>query len=164
MLSIQGTYFNTKNESVVVNGNIFVINGNEYMVTPLEKQHDYYTDYIGILNDNVDDYVVYVKDGEIISFINGEHDTWETKELLDKEKRKTQNEVEKEQIKENKEQEQLSNIPKIGMTADEAKETNWGEPNKINKTTYSWGVTEQWCYSHNRYIYLEDGIVTAISE
>lgn len=55
-------------------------------------------------------------------------------------------------------------VPKIGMTADEVKQTNWGEPQKINKTTYSWGTSEQWCYSDYRYIYLEDGIVTSISE
>lgn len=54
--------------------------------------------------------------------------------------------------------------PKIGMTAEEVKNSAWGEPNKINKTTYSWGTTEQWCYSNNKYIYLDDGYVTAISE
>lgn len=54
--------------------------------------------------------------------------------------------------------------PKIGMTADEVKDSSWGEPDKINKTTYSWGTTEQWCYSNNRYIYLDGGYVTAISE
>lgn len=54
--------------------------------------------------------------------------------------------------------------PKIGMTAEEVLESTWGEPKDINKTTYSWGVKEQWCYSNYRYIYLEDGIVTSISE
>ena len=54
--------------------------------------------------------------------------------------------------------------PKIGMAAEEVKNSSWGEPDKINKTTYSWGTTEQWCYSNNRYIYLDDGYVTAISE
>lgn len=54
--------------------------------------------------------------------------------------------------------------PFIGMTAEELKKSSWGEPNDINKTTYSWGVREQWCYSGYRYVYLEDGIVTSISE
>lgn len=54
--------------------------------------------------------------------------------------------------------------PKIGMTAEEVENSAWGEPDKINKTTYSWGTTEQWCYSNNRYIYLDDGYVIAISE
>ena len=54
--------------------------------------------------------------------------------------------------------------PKIGMTADEIRQSTWGEPKSINKTTYSWGTKEQWCYSGYRYIYFENGIVTAIQE
>lgn len=54
--------------------------------------------------------------------------------------------------------------PAIGMTSDEVRLSTWGEPEKINKTTYSWGTTEQWCYSDNKYVYLDNGIVTAISE
>ncbi len=54
--------------------------------------------------------------------------------------------------------------PAIGMTAEEVRASSWGEPYKINKTTYAWGTTEQWCYSDNRYIYFENGSVTAISE
>ena len=52
--------------------------------------------------------------------------------------------------------------PQIGMTADEVRSSTWGNPKK--KDTYSWGVKEQWVYSGYRYIYLEDGIVTSISE
>lgn len=54
--------------------------------------------------------------------------------------------------------------PKIGMTADEVKKSSWGSPNKINKSTYEWGTTEQWVYSDNRYIYFKNGKVTSISE
>lgn len=54
--------------------------------------------------------------------------------------------------------------PKIGMTSEEVLNSTWGEPEDINKHTYSWGVKEQWCYPDNKYIYLEDGIVTSISE
>lgn len=54
--------------------------------------------------------------------------------------------------------------PEIGMTAEEVRQSTWGEPQDINKTTYSWGIKEQWCYSGYRYIYFEDGIVTAIQE
>lgn len=54
--------------------------------------------------------------------------------------------------------------PQIGMTADEVRQSIWGEPDDINKSTYSWGVKEQWCYSDYRYIYFEDGIVTSIHE
>lgn len=35
---------------------------------------------------------------------------------------------------------------------------------QINKTTTEYGVHEQWVYGNGRYIYLDDGIVTAIQE
>lgn len=54
--------------------------------------------------------------------------------------------------------------PAIGMTKTDIEQSTWGKPEKINKTTYSWGTTEQWCYSDYKYIYFENGIVTAISE
>ena len=54
--------------------------------------------------------------------------------------------------------------PAIGMTTEEINNSTWGKPQKINKTSYSWGTTEQWVYSGYRYIYFEDGIVTAIQE
>lgn len=34
--------------------------------------------------------------------------------------------------------------PKVGMTASEVRAGAWGEPDKINSDTYSWGTTEQW--------------------
>ena len=50
------------------------------------------------------------------------------------------------------------------MTKTQVETSTWGKPTKINKTTYAWGVTEQWCYPNYKYIYFEDGIVTAIQE
>lgn len=54
--------------------------------------------------------------------------------------------------------------PKIGMSASEVRNSMWGSPNKINKTTTSYGTKEQWVYGSGKYIYLENGIVTAIQE
>ena len=54
--------------------------------------------------------------------------------------------------------------PQIGMTQEQVEASTWGTPYKINKTTYRWGVWEQWCYSNYRYIYFENGYVTIISE
>lgn len=48
----------------------------------------------------------------------------------------------------------------IGMTAAMVR-ASWGEPEDINRTTYPFGVHEQWVYSGN-YVYLEDGKVTTI--
>lgn len=55
-------------------------------------------------------------------------------------------------------------IPQIGMTSYGVKNSKWGEPLRINKTTYSWGIREQWVYSNGRYVYLENGLVVAIQE
>lgn len=54
--------------------------------------------------------------------------------------------------------------PALGMTAEQVECSTWGKPTKINKTTATYGITEQWCYSNNRYIYLDDGVVTVIQE
>ncbi|MCR8659316.1 hypothetical protein [Paenibacillus endoradicis] len=53
--------------------------------------------------------------------------------------------------------------PSIGMTAEKVLTSTWGKPTDINKTTTKNGVHEQWVY-YDRYVYLEDGIVTAIQE
>lgn len=57
--------------------------------------------------------------------------------------------------------------PAIGMTAEDVRNSTWGEPSDINKTTTKYGVSEQWVYkfgNEHHYIYLDDGIVTAIQE
>lgn len=54
--------------------------------------------------------------------------------------------------------------PKIGMTKEEVRNSTWGSPNKINKTTTSYGTREQWVYSSNRYLYFDNGILSAIQE
>ena len=54
--------------------------------------------------------------------------------------------------------------PAIGMTAEEVRNSTWGEPKDINKTTFAWGTSEQWVYPNYKYIYLDNGIVTAIQE
>ena len=54
---------------------------------------------------------------------------------------------------------------KIGMTQQMVKESI-GSPKDINKSVYSFGVHEQWVYSHNKYeyLYFEDGILTSWQE
>lgn len=54
--------------------------------------------------------------------------------------------------------------PRIGMTAEEVENSTWGKPDKINKTTTEYGVSEQWVYDIGKYIYLDNGIVTAIQD
>lgn len=49
----------------------------------------------------------------------------------------------------------------LGMTAELCR-ASWGKPRDINKSTGSWGVHEQWCYSSGNYLYFENGILTSI--
>jgi len=56
-----------------------------------------------------------------------------------------------------------SRKPRIGMTAEEARNSTWGKPKKINKTTTEYGTSEQWVYG-SRYLYFEDGVLSAIQE
>lgn len=41
-------------------------------------------------------------------------------------------------------------------------EEAWGKPQDINRSTGSWGVHEQWCYSDGSYLYFENGKLTSI--
>jgi len=51
---------------------------------------------------------------------------------------------------------------RIGMTPDEVRAA-WGRPRDINRSTYSFGVHEQWVYGEwgSSYVYFENGVVTA---
>jgi hypothetical protein len=50
------------------------------------------------------------------------------------------------------------------MTEAQVRNSTWGSPEKINRTTTANKVSEQWVYSGYRYIYFDDGIVTAIQD
>lgn len=50
----------------------------------------------------------------------------------------------------------------IGMTKQQVLDSMWGEPIKINTTTTKYGVSEQWVYPNNNYLYFENGKLTAI--
>lgn len=54
--------------------------------------------------------------------------------------------------------------PKIGMTASEVENSQWGKPKIVNRTTTAYGVSEQWVYSSGKYVYLDNGIVDAIQD
>lgn len=52
----------------------------------------------------------------------------------------------------------------IGMTMEDVITEGWGRPEKINKTTTAYGISEQWVYAGYRYLYFKDGYLTAIQE
>jgi hypothetical protein len=49
----------------------------------------------------------------------------------------------------------------IGMTQDEVLMSSWGKPRRVNRTTYSFGVHEQWVYDGG-YLYFENGKLKTI--
>lgn len=52
---------------------------------------------------------------------------------------------------------------KIGMTKNQVRnQTNWGEPNSINKTVTAYGTIEQWIYDDYQYLYFKNGKLTTI--
>ena len=64
-----------------------------------------------------------------------------------------------------KETKRLASLPgvRIGMTSDQVlKESNWGKPRSVNKTTTSTGTREQWVYGYPNYLYFTNGILTSI--
>jgi hypothetical protein len=52
--------------------------------------------------------------------------------------------------------------PRIGMTAQQVEATCWGKPNHVNRTQTVAGISDQYVYSNDRYVYLHNGIVTSI--
>jgi len=49
----------------------------------------------------------------------------------------------------------------VGMTAAQVRSA-WGAPTSVNRTSTAGGTDEQWVYGLGWYVYLEDGVVTAI--
>lgn len=50
----------------------------------------------------------------------------------------------------------------IGDTEARIRKCGWGKPQRINRTTTAHGVREQWVYGGGNYLYLKDGVVTAV--
>lgn len=51
----------------------------------------------------------------------------------------------------------------IGMTVEQVLASQWGEPQRINTTTSTFGTREQWVYGNGHYLYFKDGILVSIS-
>lgn len=50
----------------------------------------------------------------------------------------------------------------IGWSKEQC-EMSWGEPRKVNRSIYSWGTNEQWCY-RSSYLYFDNGKLTSIQQ
>lgn len=49
----------------------------------------------------------------------------------------------------------------VGMSEQDALDSSWGKPRKINRTTNAYGISEQWVYDGG-YLYFKDGVLTSI--
>lgn len=63
-----------------------------------------------------------------------------------------------------KRSEQKQREPTVGMTENEVLNSAWGSPKDKNVTITKYGTHEQWVYPHNRYVYFDDGIVSAVQK
>ncbi len=50
---------------------------------------------------------------------------------------------------------------KIGMPACAAI-GSWGRPERVNRSTYSFGVREQWVYGDGNYLFFDDGKLSSV--
>nr|WP_291636451.1 hypothetical protein [Clostridium sp.] len=55
-----------------------------------------------------------------------------------------------------------SSEPYIGMSEDDLRKCVWGSPKDVNTTTTAYKISKQFCYTGNRYVYVEGGVVTSI--
>jgi uncharacterized protein YgiM (DUF1202 family) len=71
------------------------------------------------------------------------------------------------------EEKKIMRHPRIGMTTEEARNSTWGEPDKINRTTTASGVQLQWIYYKRdsltgvikwKTLYFNNGRLTSINE
>ncbi len=129
-----------------------------------------YGDYITLNNCRVEKF----SDAEIEQFIKDTQTSEENLIVLLEELPIRQAEIEKKALEKKKiaeEREKTTALAKakqegvsIGMTQQEVLNSNWGNPKEINKTTTAYGTSEQWVYYGNKYLYFDDGILTAIQE
>lgn len=50
----------------------------------------------------------------------------------------------------------LEGVVTIGMTSEQVRASYGEDPDKINRSVYSWGVQEQWIYG-DQFLYFKDG-------
>ncbi|MCJ8161863.1 hypothetical protein [Acinetobacter zhairhuonensis] len=92
-----------------------------------------------------------------------------SKELRDKVNNAKAQESSRQQAYERQKAEWAARVePRIGMSAQQAEKSTWGYPDKVNKTTNVYGVSEQWVYrmyrGQSRYLYFTNGILTSMQD
>ena len=127
-----------------------------YAIEEIQKNGE--TDFLIELLSSIDPYYNGEKSTEIKSFVGKYLTPNEWIENYEKKKRL------KKEMEEFSEEQAKKPLPTIGMTKDEVLESKWGKPFNINTTTTKYGVSEQWIYLDNKYLYFDDGVLTGIQE
>lgn len=178
MIQIQGEYTAENRPGIqgIISGYNFTQGDVTYKITPMFKKNNGSVRLVGLLDGQEGHYLQSSEEGSVTERSDkngGTHwstEAWRIKNTDRVARRESEQAANDEKAKEEKakkeaeERAKAKNVPAIGMTADEVRNSSWGEPKKINKTTYEWGTSEQWVYSLDRYVYLENGRVTAIQE
>lgn len=89
------------------------------------------------------------------------------KERAQREARIAQEKAERERARKIEERKRRAVMlaPRIGMTWQQVvNQTSWGKPYDINRTTTASGTREQWVYGDRRYLYFDNGVLTAIQD
>lgn len=50
----------------------------------------------------------------------------------------------------------------VGMSPQDALDSKWGRPDRVNRSTNRYGSSEQWVYGDGNYLYFENGVLTSI--
>ena len=97
-----------------------------------------------------------------LSEFTKERDLKEAKERKEREQREREQKAsEEKRIREEKARKKKEGVV-IGMSKQDVLDSSWGKPQKINRTTTSYGVHEQWVYNGYNYLYFEDDKLVSI--
>lgn len=156
MLGLQGIWYDKYSEKNIVVIKDYSIQFEENVIELFETT---YRGRFALRNEDNTIIVMLDTDNQIRIYTDDYgDDIYVSREKYDENKERKEKELNE------KKKQEIKIEPYIGMTSIQVENSTWGKPKKINKTTYEWGTTEQWCYSNNRYIYLDNGIVTSIQE
>ncbi|MCM3719181.1 DUF2845 domain-containing protein [Fictibacillus phosphorivorans] len=133
----------------------------DHLAVMKDTQDIWFKRYIGWIDPKYNG----VRSKEIIAFANKYLTKDEWQQLYAEERKWDQRFARANARSEQEKKNQASKpLPTIGMTTDEVLNSQWGEPEDINKTITAYGTDEQWVYPNFKYLYFEDGILVTIQE
>lgn len=96
-----------------------------------------------------------------------EHEERLAREKAERNERAAREKAKKDRAREQVERKRREAMPspRIGMTKEQViNRTSWGRPYDINRTITAGRTHEQWVYGNRRYLYFDNGVLTAIQD